>query len=211
MPTTKTAREVRFWAHFDNRANSWRDGYPDAETLAKMTAPARARVETELLDRLDRKPEADDWVLHGLGELHCKRAVPALKQLLTPKTSGTIRVAAAAALWKIARSSRAVSVVVDILLKGRPAPKTRGLDSARIDAAVALGSIDTAASRAALRKALSDVDYLVASNAKSALRRLETGEFDKWAELEEEGWTMTKNPDGTITYTRPKPARPSKK
>jgi HEAT repeat protein len=210
MRTGKTAREERFWAHFDGRAQSWRDGYPDAESLAKMTAAAKARVEAELLDRLNRKPEADDWVLHALGELGSKTAVATLKRLLAPKTSGTIRVAAAAALWKIARSSEAVSVVTRILLGGRPTGKRPGLDSARIDAAVALGSIDTPASRVALAKALSDSDYLVASNAKSALRRLKTGKFDPWAEMVEEGWTMTKNPDGTITYTRPKPENPSK-
>jgi hypothetical protein len=211
MPKVKTALEDRFWKHFDGRASSWRDGGPDLDGLAKMRAEERERVEAELLDRLRRKPDADDWVLRALGELRSKAAEPLARQLWAPGIHGTIRVAAAAALWRISQLPEAVSVIAEVLRSGRPKKKTDKVDCARIDAAVALGSIDTAESRAALQEATSDLNYLVAHNAKSALRTLETGKYDPWAEMIEDGWTMTKNPDGTVTFSRPKAAKPSKR
>jgi HEAT repeat protein len=202
--------ERRFWEHFDDRASSWRDGCPDAEALAKMSPEARARVEAVLLDRLRQRPLADDWVLRALGELGSKAAQPLLEPLLAPGISGVMRVAAAAALWRISRDPRAVSVISGVLLTGRPKRKDDSLDSARIDAAVALGYIDTPESRAALKDATTDLNYLVACNAKSALRTLETGSYDPWAQMVEDGWTKTQNPDGSVTFARSKP-RPRKR
>jgi hypothetical protein len=200
-----TDLERRFWGHFDDRASSWRDGCPDTEALAKMSPEERARVEEVLLDRLRQRPLADDWVLRALGELGSKTAQPLLEPLLAPGVSGVMRVAAAAALWRISRDTRAVVVISAVLLSSRPKGKTDSLDSPRIDAAVALGHIDTLKSRAALKEATTDLNYLVAHNAKSALRMLETGTFDPWAQMIEEGWTKTENPDGSVTFSRPKP------
>jgi len=199
--------EQQFWKHFDDRASSWRDGCPDTAALAKMSAEERARVEAVLLDRLSRRPIADDWVLRALGELGSKAAEPLLKPLLEPGVSGTVRVAAAAALWRISRLPGAVSVICDVLLRRRPNRKTDTVDSSRIDAAVALGYIDTPESRAALKEAATDLNYLVAYNSKSALRTLETGKYDPWAQMVEDGWNKTENADGTVTFSRPKPSK----
>lgn len=202
-----TDLERRFWEHFDDRASSWRDGCPDIDVLAKMSTEERARVESVLLERLRQRPLADDWVLRALGELGSKAAQPLLEPLLAPGTSGTMRVAAAAALWRISHDHRAVEVISKVLLTGRPKGKDDSLDPPRIAAAVALGYIDTPKSRAALKEATSDLNYLVAYNAKSALRTLETGRFDPWAQMIEEGWTKTENPDGSVTFSRPKPRK----
>jgi len=202
-----TDLEQEFWKHFDDRASSWRDGCPDTASLAKMSAAGRARVEAVLLDRLSRRPLADDWVLRALGELGSKTAEPLLKPLLEPGVSGTIRVAAAAALWRIARLPGAVSVICDELLSRSVKRKTDTVDSSRIDAAVALGYIDTPESRAALKEATTDLNYLVAYNSKSALRTLETGKYDPWARMIEDGWTKTENADGTVAFSRPKPSK----
>lgn len=199
-----TDLERRFWEHFDDRASSWRDGCPDTEALAKMSPEERARVEEVLLDRLRQRPLADDWVLRALGELGSKAAQPLLDPLIAPGISGGMRVAAAAALWRISHDPRAVPVITGVLLSGRPKAKTDTLDSSRIDAAVALGYIDTPQSRAALKEASADLNYLVAHNARSALRTLETGTYDPWAQMVEDGWTKTENPDGSVTFARPK-------
>jgi hypothetical protein len=199
-----TELEQQFWKHFDDRASSWRDGCPDTNALAKMSAEERARVEAVLLDRLRQRPLADDWVLRALGELGSKNAEPLLRPLLASGVTETIRVAAAAALWRIARLPEAVSVIGNVLLSRRPRRKTDALDSPRIDAAVALGYIDTPEARAALKQASADLNYLVAYNAKSALRTLETGTYDPWAQMVEDGSTKTLNPDGTVTFSRPK-------
>jgi len=200
-----TDLERRFWEHFDDRASSWRDGCPDTEALAKMSPEARARVEALLLERLRQRPVADDWVIRALGELGSKAAQPLLEPLIAPEVSSAMQVAAAAALWRISHDPRAVSVISAVLRSGRPKEKTDRLDSARIDAAVALGHIDTPDSRAVLKEATTDLNYLVAYNAKSALRTLETGTYDPWAQMIEEGWTKTENPDGSVTFSRPKP------
>jgi HEAT repeat protein len=82
------------------------------------------------------------------------------------------------------------------------------LDLVRVDAAVALGEVDTDESRRALEEASQDSDLFVRSNAWSALRQLRTGVFDPIAQKVEEGWTATYQEDGSVTLTPPqKPGR----
>jgi HEAT repeat protein len=202
--------EQRFWSHFDDRANTWRDGGPDTACLAELTPPERDRVESGLLARLALKPGDDDWVPRALGELRSAKAEAPLRALLRSGW-GTTRVAAAGALWKVCQDPAAVNVLVRILKRrsalGRLWFKAIGIDSARIDAAVALGGIDTPESRQALEDAQTDPDLLVRANAKRTLRGLKTGVFDPFAQMVEDGWVVVKNADGTTTYSPPDPKK----
>src|SRR5688572_23776942 len=97
----------RFWAHFDNRARTWRDGAPLVALFDEMTPIQRRRTEHELLHRLHRDPSTDGWVLTALGSLRSEEAVPMLRDLVR----GPVSEDAAIALWRISRWRGAVKVL----------------------------------------------------------------------------------------------------
>ena len=143
----------QFWAHFDDRAGTWRDGGPKVDLFAEMTARQRQRTEHELLHRLARDPTTDGWVLTALGTLRSEEAVPMLRDLVR----GPVSEDAAIALWRISRWRGAVKVLDRVVraqadeAASRPPTLTRRLDAARY-----LAEIGSPTARAALVQVASD-------------------------------------------------------
>lgn len=123
----------QFWAHFDNRASTWRDGEPRLDLIDHMTAAQRHRTEHELLHRLSLDPSTDGWVLDALGALHSEEAVPILRELV----AGPVAEDAAIALWRISGWRGAVRVLDRVLRAERgkedrrPPSLTRRIEAAR--------------------------------------------------------------------------------
>jgi HEAT repeat protein len=143
----------RFWAHFDNRAATWRDGGPQVDLFGEMTAVQRRRTEHELLHRLARDPTTDGWVLTALGTLRSEEAVPMLRDLVR----GPVSEDAAIALWRISRWRGAVKVLDGVVrarsdgASERPPTLVR-----RIEAARYLAEIGSPSARASLVKVAAD-------------------------------------------------------
>jgi hypothetical protein len=131
----------QFWAHFDDRAGSWRDGGPRLDLFEAMTDVQCRRAEHELLHRLARDPTTDGWVLDALGALRSEEALPMLRDLLR----GPVAEDAAIALWRISRWRGAV--------RERPPTLTRRLEAARY-----LAEIGSPRARAALVEVAADSD-----------------------------------------------------
>jgi HEAT repeat protein len=171
--------EYRFWRDFDE--HNIREGPPDERDFVQMTDDERGRVEAELLKRLIAKPEDDSWVITALGVLRSSCAAPLLRSLFSGRCSRYTGVAAAEALWRISNDALAVAYLVRVLrertrlrriVAGAGALDVLFLNGPRIDAARALGFIDTPESRGALNDALVDRSPEVCRRARAALDRL---------------------------------------
>ena len=142
----------QFWAHFDDRARTWRDG-PRIDLLERMTNAQRRRTEHELLHRLALDPETDGWVLDALGALRSEEAVPMLRELVR----GPVAEDAAIALWRISRWRGAVRVLDRVLKAERGRDDRRAPNLARrIEAAYYLAEIGSPTARATLTEVASD-------------------------------------------------------
>jgi hypothetical protein len=143
----------QFWAHFDDRAGTWRDGGPKVALFAEMTPRQRQRTEHELLHRLARDPTTDGWVLTALGTLRSEEAVPMLRDLVR----GPVSEDAAIALWRISRWRGAVKVLDRVVraeadaTESRPPTLVRRLEAARY-----LAEIGSPSARASLAGVASD-------------------------------------------------------
>src|SRR3954447_1642944 len=145
----------QFWAHFDNRAATWRDGEPRLDLIDSMTSAQRRRTEHELLHRLSLDPSTDGWVLDALGALHCAEAVPTLRELV----GGPVAEDAAIALWRISRWRGAVRVL-DRVVRAERGKEDRRPPSLtrRIEAARYLAEIGSPTAKATLNDVATDGD-----------------------------------------------------
>jgi HEAT repeat protein len=142
-----------FWAHFDNRSRTWRDGGPKLDLLDEMTPAQRRRTEHELLHRLARAPETDGWVLDALGALRSEEAIPMLRELVR----GPVAEDAAIALWRISRWRGAVRVLDRVIRAQRDSASGRRPSLLRrLDAARYLAEIGSPRARAALLEVAAD-------------------------------------------------------
>ena len=91
-------------------ANSWpqrKEGVP-LNLLDALDADERAMAEAALLQRLS---PGDDWPALGLGHLRSQKALAPLRALLA-KSAGTVRAAAALAIWQISRDPAMCDVLI---------------------------------------------------------------------------------------------------
>lgn len=142
-----------FWAHFDMRAATWREGGPRLDLLERMTPAQRRRTEHELLHRLALEPTTDGWVLDALGALHSQEAVPMLRALLR----GPVAEDAAIALWRISRWRGAVRVLRRVIRAERGVDERRPPSlTRRIEAAHYLAEIGSPTATATLAEVASE-------------------------------------------------------
>lgn len=139
------------------RASFGRDG-PDSSIIRSARGEARDKLEDELIANLDY------YEAYALAMLKSVKAVPNLKQHL-PISSGSTKVAIARALWDIERYPESPAIIASVLTGDAKSTSW----STRIDAAFALRDIHQPEAITALGKALFDEEYLVRSNAASAL------------------------------------------
>ena len=145
----------QFWAHFDNRAGTWRDGGPRLDLFERMTPAQRRRTEHELLHRLALDPSTDGWVLDALGSLRSEEAVPILRGLVR----GPVAEDAAIALWRISRWRGAVRVLTRVLRAERGTEDRRPPTlTRRIEAAHYLAEIGSPTAKATLTEVASGGD-----------------------------------------------------
>jgi HEAT repeat protein len=167
--------EQIFWSHFNDQSMTSRDGGPRTDLIEAMSAEERARVEDQLLAKLGDPGNSDEWVPLILSFLKSERAIPALRARLA--TSGDrYSVAVAEALWKLTRAPETVEHIIGILhprqFIKRLSARLDWMSPERISAVVALGGIDTAESREAVKRALVDHNFFVRANARTSAARL---------------------------------------
>lgn len=165
---------VEFWRQFKaGDARALEDASPRVDLLDAMSEDERAQAAMHLLARLRREPRGDRRVVHALGYLKASAAATLIEDLARDRTP--LGVDALLALWRMDGRDERVAALIAALkptVAGRLRRWLVGADERRVAAAVALGSVDTPESRAALVEAARDPDTAVRFNARVALRRL---------------------------------------
>jgi HEAT repeats len=152
----------RFRFSFFEDPDSARQGL-DTRSLAALEGEERSRAEEMLLQYLP-----DTRGVIGLGELHSRRAEPALVQLFEAERGsgfGDGQVYVAKALWQIRPDPRWLEAVIDVLASADEPMQ-------RLNAAEALYDVRDPATVLAFVKALDDPEGLVRHHAARGLLAL---------------------------------------
>jgi len=122
----------RFYeSFFGDKTDSWRDG-PDLESLRHLKDEEKLNAEQLLINNVGC---GDSWIPMGLVAIKSELAIEKLKAVLD-KVDGKELVYVALALWKLIRFKNADQYITKVLYICKSY-----FD--RIDAAIALGTIDT--------------------------------------------------------------------
>jgi HEAT repeat protein len=163
---------VEFWRQFNQGAGASGAECPRTDLLDAMSEDERAQAAMHLLTRF-RRDRSDRRLVHALGYLKVAGAVPLLEEAAGERTP--LGVEALLALWRIDGKEERVARLVEAVrqsVTGRLLRAVVGTDRVRVAAALALGSVNTEASRAALAEAAQDPDAAVRSSARASLKHL---------------------------------------
>jgi len=141
-----------------------RDGVP-VEILDELTSEEKVKAEAELIKRLSIQ---DDWATIGLGYMKSAKAAPELYDLL-PKASGSGKAEIATALWKICGDEEMLQIVLNLSHPSFSSRASPYHEFKQIKIIYCLAQFPQSEARARLEELTNDKQYLVSSNAKSAL------------------------------------------